>query len=213
MTYRLPSNYRRNVRPVDFDDHAEVTGKCAGWEWQPDVYPFAADVARMIAATTIVDVGCGAARKSLLLVDEFELIGLDRAPIVGQITDNRGTWVAADLERPGEIGFLVESVEGAVIVCSDVIEHLVHPEVLVGELASLCAATASTLVLSTPDRVRTRGSRHRGPSPNRGHVQEWTLEELSAWLVDVGFALTEATWTRSNDHEPHLATCLIEATA
>lgn len=213
MTYRLPSNYRRNVRPVDFDDHAEVTGKCAGWEWQPDVYPFAADVARMIAATTIVDVGCGAARKSLLLVDEFELIGLDRAPIVGQITDNRGTWVAADLEQSGEVGFLAEVIEGAVIVCSDVIEHLVHPEVLVGDLASLCAATASTLVLSTPDRVKTRGSRHRGPSPNRGHVQEWTLEELSAWLVDVGFALTEATWTRSNDHEPHLATCLIEATA
>lgn len=213
MTYRLPSNYRRNVRPVDFDDHAEVTGKCAGWEWQPDVYPFAADVARMIAATTIVDVGCGAARKSLLLVDEFELIGLDRAPIVGQITDNRGTWVAADLEQSGEVGFLAEVIEGAVIVCSDVIEHLVHPEVLVGDLASLCAATASTLVLSTPDRVRTRGSRHRGPSPNRGHVQEWTLEELSAWLADVGFTLTEATWTRSNDHEPHLATCLIEATA
>lgn len=213
MTYRLPSNYRRNVRPVDFDDHAEVTGKCAGWEWQPDVYPFAADVARMIAATTIVDVGCGAARKSLLLVDEFELIGLDRAPIVGQITDNRGTWVAADLEQSGEVGFLAEVIEGAVIVCSDVIEHLVHPEVLVGDLASLCAATASTLVLSTPDRVKTRGSRHRGPSPNRGHVQEWSLGELSAWLAEVGFTLEKSTWTRSNDHGPHMATCLIEATA
>lgn len=212
-TYHLPGNYLRNLEPVDFDDHAAVTGQCAGWEWQPDVYPHAAKLARDLAVTTIVDVGCGAARKLLRLADEFTVIGIDRPCIVEQIASTAGLWVGADLEQGGQLGFLNELGDAAVVVCSDVIEHLAHPEHLVDDLAAVCNATGSVLVLSTPDRVRTRGPRHRGPSPNRGHVQEWALDELAAWLESRGLTVKHAGHTRSNDHQPDLATCLIEATA
>jgi hypothetical protein len=221
----LPANYRRNLRPVDFDDHAPVTGHCAGWTWQPDVYPYAAERARGLGAKALVDVGCGAARKLLPYADEFKLIGIDRPSIVDQI-DGPGEWVGANLETNVVASELSDcglrsivsplregpDIAGCVLICSDVIEHLVHPEVLVAALAE-CMDIASTLILSTPDRTRTRGATHRGPSPNRGHVQEWNLDELVAFVTDHGLNVVNATHTRSNDHEPDLATCLIEATA
>lgn len=212
MTYRLPQRYRRNLRPVPFDDHAPVTGTCEGWEWQPDVYPYAAQLAREIGSKVLVDVGCGAARKLLPLHPEFDLIGIDRLEIVAQI-DGPGTWLDADFEHPVSLpwGALGEPV---LWICSDVIEHLVHPERLVERLRErLDECDGSRLVLSTPDRIATRGAAHRGPSPNRGHVQEWSLDELTQWLGDLGLVVTNAEHTRSNDHEPDLATCLIEARA
>ena len=209
--YRLPAAYRRNLHPVDFDDHAPIVGACAGWEWQPDVYPFATAQAEELGAKVIIDVGCGAARKLLPFADEFTVVGIDRAPIVEQITEP-GHWLAHDLEQPVSLPYGVLG-EPAVWVCSDVIEHLVHPEHVIAALAERLAEAPSVLVLSTPDRIRTRGPRHRGPSPNRGHVQEWALPELLDWLTDCGLRVQSGRYTRSNDHEPALATCLVVATA
>jgi SAM-dependent methyltransferase len=205
-TLHLPTGYRRNLHPVDFDDHAPVTGTCAGWEWQPDVYPYAIDRARDLGATTLIDIGCGAARKLIPFADEFELVGIDRPEIVAQI-DAPGMWLTHDLDS---LDPLPCDTAGAVLICSDVIEHLLHPDHLVCTLARAMADGAALLVLSTPDRIRTRGGRHLGPSPNRGHVQEWSLRELVAFLADEGLNVTHADHTRSNDHQDALATCLVE---
>ena len=204
--YHLPDAYVRNLDPVDFDDHAPVVGACAGWVWQPDVYGEAAAIARDAGIGTIIDVGCGAARKLLALGDEFRLIGMDRPEIVEQIAVP-GEWVGVDLEQPDGL----PPFDGrAVYVCSDVIEHLVHPEHLVRDLGTR-TSNGSIVVLSTPDRPRTRGARHMGPSPNRGHVQEWALGELHNWLRSEGWPIIRATYTRSNDHEEAKATCLVVA--
>lgn len=208
--YRLPDGYRRNVRPVDWDDHAPVAGHTAGWEWQPDVYPHAVARARMLSVTRIVDVGCGAGRKIAPYCDEFDVVGIDRPEIVDRI-DLRGEWIAHDLEADEPLPC---DVDGALIVCSDVIEHLVRPENLAAALLDTVEhGGAELVVLSTPDRKRTRGPRDTGPPANRHHVQEWNLEELVMWLEGVGFDVDEAGFTRSNDHEPALATCLLELTA
>lgn len=203
-TLHLPRTYRRNLHPVDFDDHAPVTGTCAGWEWQPDVYPYAAQRAREVESTTIVDVGCGAGRKLIPLADEFHIIGIDRPEIIDQI-DAPGEWLAIDLETTETLPVPA----GSVVVCSDVIEHLIHPEHLV-RLLNASLDTAALVVISTPDRIRTRGARHVGPSPNRGHVQEWSLRELVAFLTSEDLNVVNAEHTRSNDHQDALATCLVE---
>lgn len=209
MPYHLPADYERNLDPVDFDDHAPVTGACAGWVWQPDVYGRAAEIAREMGLTTIVDVGCGAGRKLLPFADEFEIIGLDRPEIVEQMPDGSpGRWLPCDLDRPDCLPDL--GVDDAMWVCSDVIEHLLHPEYVVRALAA-AGTGGSAVVLSTPDRRRTRGARHMGPSPNRGHVQEWALDELVPWLTEEGWNVVSASYTRSNDHEEAKATCLVEA--
>lgn len=207
MAYRLPAKYRRNVRPVPFDDHAPIVGQCAGWEWQPDVYPYAADYARTMGATAILDVGCGAGRKLAPLADEFAITGLDRPEIIDQIIDP-GSWQHVDLEDP-DVTIVIDAP--AVVVCSDVIEHLVHPEHVMA--AILTALDDSVLILSTPDRSRSKWTRRHGPPLNRGHVQEWTLDELTAWCTDLGYSVIDADHTRSNDHEPDLATCLLTLSA
>lgn len=204
MPYHLQGNYRRNHHPVDFDDHAPVFGQCEGWVWQPDVYPLAAELAREHGLTTIVDVGCGAARKLIPYTDEFTIIGLDRPEIVDQIT-TLGDWRPIDLNAPHTL----PEVGPALWICSDVVEHLTHPEHVIRALSE--RLTDSVLVLSTPDRIRTRGARHRGPSQNRGHVQEWALHELEGWLRHEGIPVRSIGYTRSNDHEAAEATCLIVA--
>lgn len=205
MTYRLPPRYRRNTHPVPFDDHAPIVGQCAGWEWQPDVYPFAAGLAAERGADTLIDIGCGAARKLREFADRFDLIGLDRAEIVRQI-DAPGTYAAIDLESP----HVEIPVAGRpVLICSDVIEHLVSPENALLAMAEALRSGALALGLSTPDRSRSRWTRRLGPPSNRGHVQEWTLDELAAWCTDLGFTVVSAGHTRSNDHEPDEATCLL----
>lgn len=211
-TYCLPAKYRRNVRPVPFDDHAPTEGQCAGWEWQPEVYPHAARRAREIGSKVLVDVGCGAARKLLPFHPEFDLIGIDRAEIVAKI-GGPGTWLDADFERPvalpwGPMG------EPVLWICSDVIEHLVNPDRLMGRLGErLTENPASRLILSTPDRDLSQWTRRQGPPLNRGHVQEWTLEELTAWVTSFGLTVVSAGHTRTNDHQPDHATCLVEVSA
>ena len=119
--------------------------------------------------------------------------------------DAPGEWLAIDLETTETLPVPA----GSVVVCSDVIEHLIHPERLVRLLGS-CLDDAALVVISTPDRIRTRGGRHFGPSPNRGHVQEWSLRELVAFLTAEGLNVRHADHTRSNDHQDALATCLVE---
>ena len=207
MTFGLPAKYRRNLTPVPFDDHAPVTGQCAGWEWQPDVYPHAADRATDLGRTTIIDVGCGAGRKLATLADRFDVTGVDLPGIVDRI-DLPGRWVAADFDTDGSL-----PVTGpALWVCSDVIEHLTHPDRLLRHLLDRIGEHGDHLIISTPDRDRSRWTRRNGPPLNRGHVQEWTLGELGAWLHALGFTIEAQGHTRSNDHEPDLATCLLEVT-
>lgn len=206
MPYRLPDGYRRQT-PAPFDDHAAVGGHTAGWVWQPDVYPHAAALARALGVSTLIDVGCGAARKLLPYADEFSLVGVDRPEIVEHI-DGDGDWFPVDLDAPGGAPL---DCSDSLVICSDVIEHMVHPEHLANRLKAMLETGAAAVVLSTPDRERTVDRTPTGPSPNPHHAQEWALDELVDWLQDdIGFHVAHAGWTRSNDHEPDLATCLLE---
>lgn len=204
--YKLPEGYRRNLDPVDFDDHAPIYGTCAGWEWQPEVYPAASRFASKGGFKTIVDVGCGAGRKLIPLGADFDIIGIDRPEIIRQNDPEAAVWWHIDLNAPNPI----PDIDNAFFICSDVIEHLTHPEYLMESLRKR-TKRGSQLLLSTPDRERTRGVGFMGPCPNRGHVQEWTLDELTSWMEELGFDILRSGYTRSNDHEPHNNTCLILA--
>ena len=173
-------------------------------EWQPDVYPYAAGTpARQARPRSSMS---GAARpEARPLADEFKIIGLDRPEIVQQITAP-GEWLSVDLEAAD---VELPAPTDAVFVCSDVIEHLLHPEnaMLAMRRPQRCPDPP------TPDRSRSNWTRKLGPPLNRGHVQEWTLPELAAWCEDLGYVVVEAEHTRSNDHEPDLATCLLTLAA
>lgn len=205
--FDLPAAYTSRAKPVYYADVADD-----GLTWQPDVYPTAADIARSLQCDTLVDIGCGQARKLSVLHPEFKLIGVDYG---GNMEHCRskfpfGTFLEADFEDISMLPLPARVLSKSVVICSDVIEHLVDPRSLMNALRELLKH-APALVLSTPDRERTWGRTHMGPPPNPAHIREWTLAELTALFEREGFTLAAATHTRSNDGSPDLATIMLVA--
>ncbi len=201
VNYFLPPGYVSRPDPTYFvDDDLNAV-------WQPDLYPEAAMVARRLRARRIIDVGCGTAGKLAALHPEFDLVGIDYGSNI-EVCRHRygfGTWVEADLDTSEALGY--DAFTGAVLVCGDVIEHLVNPERLLRMLRRALDDGASALMLSTPERELYQGHDHAGPPLNPAHVREWNIDELERFMASerlYGFF----GLTRSNDQMPYLRTIL-----
>ncbi|GAB1342774.1 glycosyltransferase family 29 protein [Gemmatimonas sp.] len=206
----LPETYTARAQPEYFVDSVEVTG---GVTWQPDVYEMAAAVARASGCDTIVDVGCGQARKLAALHPEFRVVGVDYGDNIAfcRRTYSFGSWLESDLEQHELLPLPPVLLGQSVVVCSDVIEHLIDPRALLATLRDLLEH-GRYVVLTTPDRVRTHGAGHAGPPPNPAHTREWTTEELARFCELEGLRVLAAGHTRSNDAEPDLATVALVLT-
>ena len=202
ISYCLPDGYRSRDTPSAFGDPVSA------FEWQPDVYVEAAQLARDVGAGVIIDLGCGMARKLLPLSAEFVVVGVDHPSMIHRLADNPGVWVGADLDSEDRPQILAELVPGSVVICSDVIEHMVRPEVLCGHLRWLLDSAAVALV-STPDRDRTHGAGHLGPPPNPAHVREWSAAELVDFVGGEGLTVLRSGWTRSHTGSSDQATTLL----
>jgi SAM-dependent methyltransferase len=205
----LKNGYSVRLDPEYFID------ELAEWDgitWQPDVYPIAAEYAVKRDSKKIVDIGCGRALKLAELHrqrPDWEFIGIDYGPNVSWCKANHrfGTWIEADLEygilRTGHF-----AVEKSILLCSDVIEHLVNPVPFLRLIRNLLRQGATAAIFSTPERDLTRGESDNGPPENPCHVREWNSEEFKALLEWAGFELIHLGLTRSNDAEPDEKTIL-----
>ena len=210
LLLELPNSYTPRARPEYFVDSVDVTG---GVTWQPDVYEMSAAIARASGCDTIVDVGCGQARKLTALYPEFGVVGIDYGDNIDYCrrTYAFGSWLESDFEHHNPLPLPASLLGKSVIVCSDVIEHLIDPLPLLATLRDLLEH-ARFVVLTTPDRVRTHGRVHAGPPPNPAHTREWTTEELARLCEFEGFHVIAAGHTRSNDVQPDLATVALMLT-
>ena len=104
---------------------------------------------------------------------------------------------------------------GAVLVSSDVIEHLMDPFALLSLVQRLLAAGAVSAVFSTPERdiiYNEDGAVpgemwHPGPPSNDCHVREWNLHEFKAMLrCFPGLELVLSGVTQSSDLGPEEGT-------
>lgn len=194
--YGIRDNYNARLTP---DYFADVTSD--GKLWQCDVIPIAAYLARVNHSKTLVDIGCGRGHKIEPYTHEFNVIGVDYGANIDYCKQayTKGAWLHCDLEN--EIPAIAhDDLKNAVVICSDVIEHLVNPENLVRTLAAF-AVCAKAVILTTPDRKRVYGYDHNGAPGNPHHVREWTLSELGQWLADYPFGFQWAGWTLNNDHD------------
>lgn len=151
--------------------------------WQPDVYPFADVLAHRMGAPRVVDIGCGDGGKLAALSPGFERIGVDHGPNLRAARSEFRSirWVELDLD--GSLDPLLHLAQRALVVCSDVLEHLHDPRRLLELLGTLLPDTFG-VVLSTPDRDRARGTGDLGPPANAAHTMEWRHAELAA-LMDL----------------------------
>jgi SAM-dependent methyltransferase len=199
MAYHLKHGYRERPEPEYWVDETGDT------VWQPDVYLEAAALADRVGAATLIDVGCGTAAKLAALHPGFDLVGVDYGQNIRICRETYpfGLWLEADFDADAPIP--VPDPRGAIVICSDVIEHVRTPERLLGQLRRLLYDGAVALILTTPERELRRGRKHAGPPPNPAHTREWALGELRGFMRDEGlegyFGLT-----RTNDREPFLHT-------
>lgn len=195
MPYGLPENYQARLQPKYFDDVLEQAHL-----WQADVYRAAALLAERSGVHRIVDIGCGRATKLVPLAQRFDIVGIDYGDNIHycEQTYPVGTWYIHDLER--EI-VTAEIFRDSIVICADVIEHLIDPAALMQTLKN-AAETAEYVLISTPDRQRMYGYEQYGPPDNLAHVREWTLKELATWLSLEGLMPVWAGWTISFDNQP-----------
>ncbi|HSW80424.1 MAG TPA: methyltransferase domain-containing protein [Candidatus Saccharimonadales bacterium] len=183
----------------------------SGVTWQPDVYNAAITIARRFGAQHIIDIGSGNGLKLAPVEDEFSFTFID-------FGDNLKT-IRGNMKQPGKHEFIDKNFEKSfpkldkkmlsksVVICSDVIEHIVDPTILAKGLKQ-CMDDAPFVFISTPDRPRTWGVLHMGPPPNPAHVREWSMEELDWYMRQSGVKHLISGYTRSNDLENNRNTIL-----
>ncbi len=190
--YHLPAAYVS--RPVP-EYYADID---RGTTWQPDVYRLVRDLGRELGLARVIDIGCGQGRKVAALAPEFDVVGLDVGPNLAhcRATYPWGRWIETNLELDAPPPVADAELAASVVVASDVIEHLVRPEVLLARIRRMLDA-APIAVLTTPERALTHGAAHLGPPPNAAHVREWTLDELRAFAASAGLRVAYAGVTAS----------------
>lgn len=203
--YFIKPGYTARAKPEYFDDATPDTLKKV---YQPDVYTLASAMAA-VGGRRIVDVGCGRGGKLKALAEAFEVTGIDFGANIEycRTTHPFGRWLEFDLEA--ESGFPLDGVDltGSVVICADVIEHLVSPLPLLRHLKG-CVDRGACLLLSTPERELLPRGRPQGPPKNPAHVREWSLGELRLLLASVGFPIQYLGLTASNNVTRHMTTML-----
>lgn len=146
-------------------------------EWQLEIYLHALGLMKKNNFKSIVDIGCGSAYKLVTYLGEYKTLGLE-LPVNVEMLRKRypeRTWMVSDFSlRP--------DIKTDVVVCSDVIEHLVDPDELLDYIKRI---SYKYLILSTPDRdlvYEPSEEGYYGPPRNMAHVREWNFKEFGEYI-------------------------------
>ena len=216
----VPLNYISRTAPLYLPDAEEITGDFIS---HPLVYPMAAYLGEVYNTNHIIDIGCGCGRRAAELAwYGFTVTAIDVGPNIhcaknryrhSSFYQDRIEFIAMELGAGGneheyEHGttpplyrLLSRNVESpAIIVASNIIEHLVDPFVLLSLIKRLLNSGAHAAVLSTPERDLMYGGIHTGPPFHDCHMREWNLHEFQSMLrCSPGLQLIASGLTLSND--------------
>ena len=162
-----PDYKHRSLQDWRHYDDTEATD-----EYQNEVYVSARALAK--DGDRILDVGTGSGFKLLKYFKDFDTLGLDIEPTLSWLKQHHSdrTWGESNLSvtPKGKFG---------VVICSDVIEHIPDPDVMMSFLSSI---DFDYLIMSTPERDNLCGSEEAGPPLNTAHYREWNLEEFKNYV-------------------------------
>lgn len=195
--FRLPTDYVARSEPCYFDDSPFFDSAIVH---QPEIYEAADYFLQAGGRTRILDIGCGNGRK-LRQVRARDHVGVDfgaNIALCRQRFGAWGTWLEADFSQRHCAAIAAFADASTVVVCADVVEHLLDPAPLLNLLAQ-CYRRGAIVITSTPDRLKVRGAADRGPPANPAHVREWALDEYVAYLDACGMPATYAGHTINNN--------------
>jgi hypothetical protein len=167
--YFIHDGYHHRDATRYFDDTSAKVG-----EWQVEVYRFAREIADRDALTNVCDVGCGSARKLLRYFSDLTTVGVDVAETCTWLRRRHPDRLWIEEGPDARPPFPVD-----LVICADVIEHVLNPDSLLSYIAEL---SPRQIVISTPERNLLRRGTHNGPPSNPSHVREWNFTEWEAYL-------------------------------
>jgi len=196
-TFFIKDDYKHRTKGKYFSSDdvsiAQIT-------FQPDVYHLAGILGKKFRVSHIIDVGCGDAKKLVELYPTFEIIGIDYGKNLSKCQSNYefGTWLEWNLENSNNPNISSEILQSSVIVCADVIEHLVNPLNLLEKIRGFLHH-AQVVIITTPERDLVRGKDDFGPPENQHHVREWNYDEFKKLLSHCGYNLAFYGLTATSD--------------
>lgn len=172
-----PANYWNKVRIAS-----------SGY-YQYYVYKKAAELAGQMENCSFVDIGCGYPRKAkeiiLPVVNDITLVDQPSMKELIEEQFSEMKFVPLNLE---EVGVALEARFNCV-VCADVIEHLLDPDILLSFIRKVLSPDG-VAIISTPERDALRGTNCLS-SPMEEHVREWNYKEFAEYLSLGGFEVLE----------------------
>lgn len=154
-------------------------------EAQNEVYLAAYELAKEHGFERIGDIGCGSAFKLLKYFSDADTVGFEIEPMLSTLrkTYPYNFWSLSDFSRK------LRQAPFDMIICSDVIEHLVKPDDLLNWISN--QFEFQYLVISTPDRDLLNRvwtdpyygpQSQSGPPVNTTHVREWSFSEFEVYI-------------------------------
>lgn len=194
--YFIKADYSPNDKAVTLD---EVSGEqywnkasiYSSYYYQFPVYRYAKKLIQERNIERVIDVGCGTGTKLAFIhkdLPDVSFTGIDQRAAIEYCKNHYsfGNWYVDDIENPDES---LGDIKAELVICSDVIEHLLDPDVLLVYLKKK-VSNDGHILLSTPERDVFRGKSCTN-SPNKFHIREWNFEELENYLLSSGFSVLE----------------------
>lgn len=169
--YYLKENYKSRTEYAHHDDTNYED------EWQLEVYLHALGLMKKFDLKNVVDIGCGSGYKLMTYLKEYNTIGLE----LGLNLENLNKKYPERKWLESNFG-INHNLETDVLICSDVIEHIVDPDDLIEYINKI---NFKYLVLSTPDRdlcYESNSEFHDGPPRNQAHQREWNYNEFKEYI-------------------------------
>lgn len=184
MQYCIKKNYKANLNPAHHSDENFTD------EGQREVYEFCREFMTTHKLTTVLDIGCGSGYKLMHLLGEFNTVGIETEPCYSHLRNKYPDrkWLLSGKPEQNFVDYADDISNVDVIICSDVIEHIVNPDLLVDYMLSF---NAKYYIVSTPCREilcnhpKFNNAYHKsinGPPNNKCHVREWTMTEFKAYI-------------------------------
>lgn len=167
--FGIKRGYRHRKTALFWDDTQQTD------EYQKEVYESARVYLDQYGYKNVLDIGCGSAFKLMHYFSDCNTVGVEVGPtytFLQQKYPDR-TWINA-----AQAGQLPATTE--LIICSDVIEHVVDPDELLQQIGQI---DFGILFLSTPERNLVRGWYDYGPPENVCHIREWNATEFRHYVA------------------------------
>ena len=201
--YYIKSGYNPRENPEYFDDIIK------GVTYQPQVYDLAFLLAKKSNAKYIIDIGSGSGIKLKKFEDDFQVIAVDYGKNIKILKKNltKAKVLSWNLEK-GLPKISNRILNQSIIICADVLEHLIEPNLLLKSLSEI-SLRCLFILISTPDRDRCRGINDFGPPLNPSHVREWNIQEFRNMLTRYGFKGFLSGYTVDNDIDLKKTTIIV----